>query len=615
MLAGDAGRFDAELDEHHWLGHRMVGETMRYVAVDASGEWVALIGFASPALSCGPRDRFIGWSPELQLRRLRFIASNQRFCILPAGRRKNTASAVMSRTLRRLSADWVEAWGHPVLLVETFVDPSRHIGTCYGASSFLRLGETAGFGRRSGRYVAHGQIKHVYIRSLHRRSTEVLSTTFDHPLLADPRSSQSVAQIDFNTADLSSLIRRIETITDPRDRRGVRHGFATTLVLIACATLAGNKSLVAISEWCDSSSQEVLCRLGARISPKSGLRIPPSYATIRRATMAVDADEFDRIVNTWAGEQADRRGRTRTVGDGTPEDEDGDDTADPGSADSDPTDHASSVGADLVGVAVDGKAVRGARRDDGTQVQLLSALRHDTGMVIGQANVENDKSNEIVAFPALIEPLDLAGRVVTADAMHTQKNAARLVVSKCGHYVLGVKQNQPKLWDAAIEAGNSIDINDPEFETSTRGHGRIDRHRVWSLRVPETTSFPHARRFIIVERESSTLDDVRVSIETRFYVTDLAEADACVEQLLRLVRGHWSIESLHWVRDNTFDEDRSQVRTGTIPRVLATMRNLAIGIIRHTTYRTVNIAAATRQLARQPDVTLDLLGIPPLLCK
>jgi Domain of unknown function (DUF4338)/DDE_Tnp_1-associated len=388
--AGDARRFDAELDEHHWLGHRMVGETMRYVAVDASGEWVALIGFASPALSCGPRDRFIGWSTEIQLRRLRFVASNQRFCILPAGRRQNTASAVMSRTLRRLSADWVETWGHPVLLVETFVDPSRYLGTCYGASSFLRIGETAGFGRRSGRYIAHGQIKDVYVRALHRRSTLVLSGTFDHPLLADPRSSQSVAQIDFNTADLSSLIGCIEQITDPRDRRGIRHGFASTLVLIACATLAGHKSLAAISEWCDSSSQEVLSRLGARISPDSGLRIPPSYATIRRATMAVDADEFDRIVNTWAGEQADRSGRIRAVGDGITDDED--DTTHCDSTGSDPDDGGDTTGADLVGIAVDGKAVRGAKREDGTQVQLLAALRHDTGMVIGQANVENDKT-------------------------------------------------------------------------------------------------------------------------------------------------------------------------------------------------------------------------------
>src|SRR5664279_4604674 len=298
MLAGDAGRFDAELDEHHWLGHRMVGETMRYVAVDASGEWVALIGFASPALSCGPRDRFIGWSPELQLRRLRFIASNQRFCILPAGRRKNTASAVMSRTLRRLSADWVEAWGHPVLLVETFVDPSRHIGTCYGASSFLRLGETAGFGRRSGRYVAHGQIKHVYIRSLHRRSTEVLSTTFDHPLLADPRSSQSVAQIDFNTADLSSLIRRIETITDPRDRRGVRHGFATTLVLIACATLAGNKA------WLRSAN-------GATARPKRSFAAS-GLGSLRRAGCG------SRLPTRRSGERRWQSTRTSSTASSTP---------------------------------------------------------------------------------------------------------------------------------------------------------------------------------------------------------------------------------------------------------------------------------------------------------
>ncbi|MHB8191560.1 MAG: Druantia anti-phage system protein DruA [Ferrimicrobium sp.] len=186
---GDANRFDAELDEHHWLGHRMVGETMRYVATDSCGEWVALLGFASPALSCGPRDRFIGWTRDLQQRRLRFIASNQRFCILSSGRRPNTASAVMSKTLRRLSADWVDTWGHRVLLVETFVDPSRHIGTCYGASSFLYLGETAGYGRRSGRYVEHGRIKDVYIRQLHRKARQVLVGAFDDSVV--DRSKES----------------------------------------------------------------------------------------------------------------------------------------------------------------------------------------------------------------------------------------------------------------------------------------------------------------------------------------------------------------------------------------------------------------------------------------
>lgn len=612
---GDARRFDAELDEHHWLGHNMVGETMRYVARDATGEWVALVGFASPALSCGPRDRFIGWSPELQLRRLRFVASNQRFCILPAGRRQNAASAVMSRTLKRLSADWVKRWGHPVLVVETFVDPSRHLGTCYGASSFVRLGETRGFGRRSGRYVSHGQIKDVYARALHRRSTEVLSATFDHPLLsAEPGSA--VALIDFNTVDLDNLIERLEAITDPRHKRGVRHNFASTLVLIACATLAGHKSLVALSEWCDGSSQEVLTRLGARVSPHTGLRMPPSYATIRRAAMAVDPDEFDLIVNTWAAQQADRKSTTPlpVSSDTTGVDDDSEHTDAGGGDTGSDTDGGDNAGEDLVGVAVDGKTVRGAKRADGTQVQLLSALRHDTGMVIGQRNVENDKTNEILAFTPLLEPIALSGTVVTADALHTQRTAAAFVVGRGGHYIWGVKANQPRLFDAAIEAFAGLDFDQPEVESSQRGHGRIDRHRMWTAPVPASAGFPHARRFIIIERESSTLADVRTSIETRFYVTDLTADEAGVKHLFRLTRGHWSIESLHWVRDVTYDEDRSQVRTGTLPRVLATLRNLAIGIIRHATYRSVNIAAATRQLARQPDLTLDLLGIPAGLC-
>lgn len=451
------------------------------------------------------------------------------------------------------------------------------------------------------------------MRALHRYSVKVLAGTFDHPLLStNPRSS--VAKIDFNTADLSSLIERIETITDPRDPRGVRHDFASTLVLIACATLAGNKSLVELSEWCDGSSQEVLTRLGARISPSSGLRIAPSYATIRRAAMAVDADEFDLIINTWAAQQADLRSKTPV----RPEPADSDHTDEPDHEDSgdEGSSGGTNAGADLVGVAVDGKAVRGAKRPDGTQVQLLAALRHDTGMVIGQRNVENDKTNEILAFAPLLEPLNLTGRVVTADAMHTQTKAARLVVRKGGHYIFGVKENQPKLWNAAVDAGDGIDLDHPQHETCQRAHGRIDRHRVWSASVPSTITFPHARTYIIVERESSTLGDVRTSIETRYYVTDLTTDDASIEHLFRLVHGHWSIEnSLHWVRDVTFGEDLSQVRTGTLPRILATLRNLAIGIIRHATYRSVNIAAATRQLARQPDLTLDLLGIPRGLCK
>jgi predicted transposase YbfD/YdcC len=322
--------------------------------------------------------------------------------------------------------------------------------------------------------------------------------------------------------------------------------------------------------------------------------------------MSVDPDEFDLIVNTWAAAQADRRSHPKAHS-GPRGSKTEDENQEPTPGDKDP-------GSDLVGIAVDGKALRGAKRADGTQVQLLAALRHDTAMVIGQRNVDNDKTNEIRAFAPLLGGVRLTGRVVTADALHTQRDAATFVVARGGHFVLGVKENQPKLWDAAIDAAEGVDIDKAQHETCRRAHGRIDRHRIWTVRVPESVTFPHARTFIIVERESSTLGDVRTSIETRYYVTDLTPAQASPKHLLRLVRGHWSIESLHWVRDMTFDEDRSQVRTGTLPRVLATLRNLAISAIRYASSRSVNVAAATRQLAREPDRALDLLGVPRL-CK
>lgn len=588
----------------------MVGETLRYVAVDADGEWVGLVGFGSCAFSCRPRDRFIGWSPEIRLRRLRFVASNQRFCVLPAGRRPNAASAVMGRTLRRLSSDWVTVWRHPVLLVETFVDRSRHVGTCYGASSFTQVGQTAGFGRRSGRYVAHGQVKDVYVKALHRHTVPVLAGVFDHPLLlADPGSC--VASIDFNTVDLSSLLTALGRVTDPRQARGVRHSFASTLALAACATLAGNKSLLAISEWADAAPQEVLGRVGARVSPATKRYLPPSYATIRRALDAVDPQQLDDLVNDWAATQTTRQpalSPSRVTNDDRDTTTRGDNTSE------DDSDSSGDSGDGLRGIAVDGKSLRGAVKADGTRVHLLSALTHDTKTVIGQRDVDNDKTNEIKIMRPLLAPLDIAGQVITADPMHTQQDAARFIVeTKAGHYLFGVKANQPTLHNHGLAAIAASDLDRPDHETVRRGHGRIDRHRVWVVPVPAGTRFPHAAQFVLVERESSNLDNERTSIETRIYVTDLTEAQADAVNLLRLTVGHWAIESHHWIRDVTYGEDLSQIRVGTTPRVMATLRNLAISIIRYTAGIAVNIAAATRQLARQPATTLDLLGIPELI--
>ena len=135
----EAGRFSACLDAHHWLGHRLTGQVLRYVA-ELDGQWVALAGFGSAVLSCAARDKFLGWSREQQYARLIHVANNQRLCVLPAGRRPNLASAVLARVLRRLSDDYLAVYGHRVLMVETFTDPSRHTGACYAAANFRPAG-------------------------------------------------------------------------------------------------------------------------------------------------------------------------------------------------------------------------------------------------------------------------------------------------------------------------------------------------------------------------------------------------------------------------------------------------------------------------------------------
>jgi Domain of unknown function (DUF4338) len=170
IFADEVGRFDAALREHHWLGHRLTGQVLRYVAV-LGGEWVAVVGFGSAVLSCRARDEFVGWSREQQYSRLRHVANNQRFCVLPAGRRPNLASVVLSWVLTRLSGDYLAAYGHRVLAVETFTDPARHTGACYAAANFQLVGSTLGYSRSAGSYHHHGNPKRVWMYPLAPKRT------------------------------------------------------------------------------------------------------------------------------------------------------------------------------------------------------------------------------------------------------------------------------------------------------------------------------------------------------------------------------------------------------------------------------------------------------------
>ncbi|MHB8395052.1 MAG: ISAs1 family transposase [Candidatus Dormibacteria bacterium] len=421
---GEVARFNQELDAHHWLGHRLVGETMRYVATE-DGAWVALLGFGAAAFKCGPRDRYFGWTMETHSRRLRWVVNNQRFCVLPEGRRYNLASQVLGRALRRISADYQAVYRHPVLAVETFTDPSRHSGTCYAAANFLRLGETVGYRRTGGRYRHHGQPKVVWVRSLRPNSRAILAAAFDHPLLIASAAKRRVPMLDLNPLDLSSptgLLARLQALPDPRKPRGVRHRLASILLVAAAAAISGASSFTAIGEWARDAPQDVLARLGTRRHPSTGRYVAPHEATLRRALQAVDVERLDQAVGGWLEEQV-RQGR---------------------------------IEQGQLAVAVDGKSVRGARQEDGRAVHLFAAMVHREGVVIAQSEVDH-KTNEISAFRPLLEPLDLEGVVVTADAMHAQVAHANFLVEEKGaDYVFTVKANQPGLLDtlAALDDGS-----------------------------------------------------------------------------------------------------------------------------------------------------------------
>jgi len=598
--AGERERFDATLRAEHWLGAGLVGEVMRYVAIE-DGVWCAVVGFGSAALCVRSREELLSWSDSQRHRRLRYVTNNQRFCVLEDRRRPNLASQVLSLCLRRLSADFVARWGHPVVVVETFTDPARHLGTCYAASSFTKLGETSGYGRKAGRFVHHGEKKAYWLRPLRRDAFSLLTAEFDHPVLSTRRT---MSALDLNRLDLDSpvgLLPRLEAIPDPRRRRGVRHRLAVILGIATLATLRGATSLVAIGEVAAELPEEALRRLGCRVSPSTKVWVAPEESTIRRTLKAVDADAVDLVVNAWIADQV-KAGRLTT--EQAPLVElaamiERDETSDHDDNDREPV--------LLAAIAVDGKTLRGARHDGGA-VHLLSAMTHAEGATVAQRDVDQ-KTNEITGFRPLLENLDLTGVVITADALHAQRDHARFLAAKGAHYVIGLKGNQPTLAATAARLCAQAPV---VYETHDKGHGRIEHRYLRVATIPpelaKQLGFPSARQFVAIERERADLTDRLTSMETSYYVTDLTPQQAGPAQLATYIRGHWGIENRsHFVRDRTFDEDRSQVRVGSAPQVLATLRNLAISLLRLNGFK--NIAVGLRWVAWDHTRGLALLGV------
>jgi GNAT superfamily N-acetyltransferase len=397
----ERGRWRQLMQTHHYLGLRsIVGQSLWYVALFQE-QWVALLGWGAAALKCAPRDTWIGWSSALRFRRLHLLANNARFLVLPEWRRRNVASRVLALNCKRLSQDWERYHGHPILLGETFVDPARFRGTCYLAAGWLPLGQTLGFAKRGRGYVAHGQPKLVLVRPLCREARQRLLASFLPP---SPSSrKENPFMLDVNRLPLEGeggLIELLRTVVDPRKPQGVRHPVVTVVAIAVCAALSGARGFTAIAEWAKDLSRDTLRRLG------SWRWTAPSEPTIRRVLQKLDADALDAKIGPWLLQHCHLDGAA---------------------------------------VSVDGKTLRRAHDANQKPPHLLSAILHQEGIVVAQREV-GEKTNEIPELPRLLEPLPLAGTVVTVDALHTQEATARyLVEEKKADYLFTVKDNQPTL--------------------------------------------------------------------------------------------------------------------------------------------------------------------------
>ena len=250
-------------------------------------------------------------------------------------------------------------------------------------------------------------------------------------------------------------------------------------------------------------------------------------------------------------------------------------------------------------IAVDGKAVRGAKGKDGKAPRLVAALAHGIGAVLGQVAVDK-KSNEIPAVRELLKAFaDLSGVVLTIDALHTQHDTAQLILGRGADYVMTVKGSMPTLCNQLKKLPwASI----PSVSSVSTGHGRRARRTVKVVLAPAWIGFEGAAQ--VAQLRRTVTKKGKKTVEVVYLITSDRRADPAT--LAAWVRGHWHIENkLHWVRDVTYQEDKSLVRTGNAPRVMASLRSLAISILRLDGQ--TNIAAANRHHARDPQRTLKLL--------
>lgn len=395
-------RCDQLIVQHHYLkSAHLVGEQLRYV-VTYQGQWLALAAWCAPVWHLKARDAFIGWDDEQRRTRLPLLANNARLLVLPDCHGPNLISRFMKLMLARLSDDWQTHWGHPLALVETFVDPQLYQGTAYKVSGWCKLGQSAGWKRSAEDfYQKHDRPKQLWVRELVKKACVKLRAPALPPdwakveQAASPRCTAKAKQI-------RSLVDTLRAeVPECRSKKGLAYPIAGLLALIAMAMFSGvRRGPQDLAEYAATLSQGQLRALGFRRDNHTGKIRCPGLTPFRDVLLGVEAGALQRALLHW---QEQLLGPAQ----------------------------------DSL-VIVDGKTLRHAH------VELVSAV-NGQGRWLGTMPVQ-EGSNEIPAARDLLDQLPLVNQTTLSDALHTQiQTAQKVLFERGGDFLMTVKDNQKEL--------------------------------------------------------------------------------------------------------------------------------------------------------------------------
>jgi predicted transposase YbfD/YdcC len=385
----------------------------------------------------------------------------------------------------------------------------------------------------------------------------VPATSSSPTVLLGALAAAEVPARPLSAAESISLLQALATVPDPRQRRGRRHSLQSILLLALGAIVAGARSYAAIADWAVAGEHEV-----------SVCADPPHTRTFRRLLCRLDPAALQAALTGWVlGRRTAALAQAHPAGGPAAE--------------------------RRVVLAADGKTLRGARTPAGAQAKVFGIYDHASGLVLTQTSVA--EGDEIATFTTALATLpDLHDVVVTADALHCQREHAAWLHAHGGHYLFTVKANQPTL-RRAVAALPWAQV--PGSRRRQVAHGRVESRSVKVIDLdgdPAAGLFPHAARAIKVVRRRGEQRTGKTSTEIIYAITSLTYRQADPGLLAVWIQGHWSIENrVHYVRDVTQGEDASRIRTGTGPEVMAILRNTALNL--HRLEGHTNIASAQRR--------------------